>query len=687
MWRILRASLGICAVLVLLGARATPLGAQAVPPLTPTFTRDIAPIVFARCATCHHDGGPGPFPLLNYAAVRQHASQIADVTRRRYMPPWKPEPEGSAAFVGSPRLTDREIDLIQRWATGGAPEGDPAALPPPPSITRGWRLGPPDLVVSPAEAYTLPAEGTDAFRIFVIPLPTTTLRYVKGLEFHPGNARVVHHANIRVDRTRQSRGFDDADPAPGYDGLIALSATYPDGHFLGWTPGQVPPLLPKGLAWRLEPGTDLVVELHMQPSGKLEAVRPEIGLYFGSDPPERTPAMLRLGRQSIDMAPGDAAYTIRDAFVLPVDVTVEAVQPHAHSRARQVRAVATRPDGSVEPILSITDWDFRWQDVYRLVKPLALPKGTTLSMTITYDNSAANPRNPWNPPRRVYWGQRSADEMGDVWFQVLARSARDLDALTAQFRPKVLAEDVIGYEREITRAPEDASLHDSAAMIYLELNDPVKALEHFAASARAQPGRASAHFNVGTALAMNRRTAEASAEFERALALKPDYPQAHNNLGSILLQQNDLPGARRHFEAALASEPGNAEAHRNLGAALRLTGDLPAAVAQYREAMRARPDWAAVMADLAWVLATTTNDAVRDAGQAIRLAERTVELTGRSDAGALDVLAAAYAAGGDFDRAVDTAEQAQRLAGKGPLADAVAARLARYRMRQPFRSR
>src|SRR5262245_57353333 len=176
-------------------SNAVVLRAQERPP---TFTDDVAPLVFRRCIVCHHDGGAGPFPLVTFSSVKQHASQIVDVTKRRFMPPWKPDPAGSLEFVGSPRLRDGEIELIARWARAGAPEGASSAPPPVPAFAPGWRLGSPDLVVSPAEAYTLQADGTDVFRIFVIPLGTSALRYVRGLEFHPGNARVVHHANIRI---------------------------------------------------------------------------------------------------------------------------------------------------------------------------------------------------------------------------------------------------------------------------------------------------------------------------------------------------------------------------------------------------------------------------------------------------------------------------------------------------------
>ena len=189
---------------------------------------------------------------------------------------------------------------------------------------------------------------------------------------------MVHHANIRIDRTDATRKLDEADPLPGYDGLMPRTAEYPDGHFLGWTPGQVAPLVQPELAWTLEPGSDLVVQLHMQPSGAVEEVLPEIGFYFGDREPARTPTILRLGSQGIDIPPGESRYVIRDSYVLPVDVELLAVQPHAHYRAREIRGVATLPDGSSRLVMHIKDWDFRWQHVYRHESPIKLPKGTRL---------------------------------------------------------------------------------------------------------------------------------------------------------------------------------------------------------------------------------------------------------------------------------------------------------------------
>jgi Flp pilus assembly protein TadD/mono/diheme cytochrome c family protein len=553
-----------------------------------TYSKDVAPLVADRCGVCHHPGGSAPFSLLTYADAKQRATQIASVTRSRIMPPWKADPS-NGPFLGQHPLSDGEIALLARWVEQGAPEGDPRELPPPRAYAEGWQLGTPDLVVTLPQAYTLPADGADIFRIFTLPIPIAQARFVRGLEFRPGNPRVVHHANIRVDPTSGSRRLDDQDPAPGYDGLIARSAIYPDGHFLGWTPGQVAPLLPRDLAWRLERHTDLVVELHMQPSGKPEQVAPSVGLYFGEDAPTRTPSMLRLGRQNIDIPAGDAHYIVTDSYVLPVDVEVQALQPHAHYRLRDVRGEATLPDGTTRPLITIKDWDFRWQHVFRFVTPVRLPKGTKLSMRYAYDNSAANPRNPQQPPARARWGQRSSDEMGDLWVQVLTRDDADLARLNRDFRPKVAAEDVQGYEVEIEKHPADAGLHDDAAMLYLELGRAEQAIAHFGTSLQLKPGSAAAHYNLGTALTVARKLNEAGAQYREALRIDPSYAAAHNNLGSVYLADGRLDAAIAEFREVARLQPESAVGWKNLAAAYAMAGQFDRAVEAADTALRLNP--------------------------------------------------------------------------------------------------
>ncbi len=656
--------------------------AQAASNRRVTFSQDVAPVLIDHCAICHRPGGAAPFSLTTYAAVRQHATQIAIMTKSRFMPPWKSEP-GFGEFVGQTHLKGEEIDLIERWVAAGSPEGESR---PAPSDTwpEGWQLGQPDLVVTLPQAYTLQADGTDVSRVFVIPLPVGGTRYVKGLEFRPGNPQVVHHANIRIDRTPASRRLDEQDPAPGYDGLIVRSAVFPDGHFLGWTPGQIAPLLPKGLGWRLESGTDLVVQVHMRPDGKPEQVRPSIGLYFTPDPPERTPAMLRLGRQNVDIAAGIKEYTTTDSFVLPVDVVVQAVQPHAHYLAREIRGTAVLPDGTTKWLIYIKDWDFRWQHVYRLVTPMALPKGTTLSMRYTYDNSPGNVRNPQQPPARVSWGQWSNDEMGDLWVQVLTRDDRDLQTLNAAFRPKMIAEDTVGYETMIRKEPSKVSLRDDVAVLYLELNRPREAAAHFEVSAKLQPRSAAAHYNFATTLGLLGKLDEAIVEFSAALSTRPDYALAHNNLGDMLLRTGNPVEAFQHFREALRLDPGNAEAHYNLGSLWRWRGQFADAVGEFRQAVRLKPDFTSAVASLAWLLAVAPDRAVRDAAEATQLAARVVDLTERNDPVSLDVLGAAYAAAGQFDRAIGMAEEALALKPEESLAIGIRERLSGYRQGKAY---
>ena len=550
-----------------------------------TFTKDIAPIVFKSCVSCHRKGGPAPFALTTYDEVRRRATQIATVTRSRFRPPWKVEP-GVGHFVGQDPLTRDEIARLEKWAVAGAPQGEPSAQPPLPNMPDGWLLGQPDLIVKPSRAYTLAAQPTDAFRIFAIRLPVTKRTYVRGIEFHPGNGRVVHHANIRIDRTDATRKLDEADPLPGYDGLMPRSAEYPDGHFLGWTPGQVAPLVPPDLAWTLEPGSDLVVQLHLQPSGAVEQVLPEIGLYFSDRPPTRTPTILRLGSQSIEIAPGEPRYVIRDAYTLPVDADLLAVQPHAHYRAREIRGTAHLPDGTSRLVMHITDWDFRWQHVYREVTPIRLPKGTRLSMEYTYDNSAENVRNPQLPPAKVYWGQRSKDEMGDLWFQLLATNDRDRLLMREQIAAKMTVEDIAGYETMLRVDPKDAELHDDVALLYMGVGQMAPAVRHFEASVALKPDSAAARFNLGTALAQTGLLDQSVAAFRAALARRNDYALAHGNLGQVLLAQGKTGDALKHLQEAVRLDAANPQALFGLAEAYAASGSFDLAIQTIDQAIK-----------------------------------------------------------------------------------------------------
>ena len=666
-------------------ARAAPAAQEAN---APTFSDDIAPLIIEHCAPCHRPGEVGPFPLLTYDDARRRARQIAAVTASRFMPPWKPEPGFGGPFVGSRRLSDDDVALFRRWADAGAPAGDLSRVPPQPDLPQGWRLGTPDVVVTMPEPYTVAADGPDTFRNFVLPIPIERTAFVAGIEFRPGNARVAHHANLRLDRTRSSRQLDEQDPAPGYEGPISPQAHYPDGHFLGWTPGQLPPLAEPGMAWRLEPGSDFVIQLHMQSTGRPESIQASVGLYFTDDPPVRAPMMMRLGRQSIDIPPGERRYVIRDRFTLPVGAELIGIQPHAHFRATEINGFATFPDGRTESLIRIPDWNFNWQDVYRYETRPFLPAGTTVAMEYVYDNSAANPRNPDHPPRRVRFGQFSNDEMGDLWLQLLPRSEADRRTLVQAFMPKVINEDIVGYESMLAADPDNPVLHRDVAVLYMTANRTAAAIRHYRRSLDLDPASATAHYNLATLLAAGGTLDEAVRHFRRAVALRPAHAAAHNNLGAVLRALGRIAEAAPYFERAVALDASNAAAHNNLASALASTGRPADAVRHYRLALALEPDGIESLMSLAWILATDADAGLRAPGEAVSLAEQAAVLTGRGDVNVLATLAAAYAAAGRFDDAV--AAQRQTIALAAPIAgpDVMAElqrRLTLYLQQQPLR--
>ncbi len=564
-----------------------------------TYNRDIAPLLWERCTPCHRPGQLAPFSLLEYAQVRSHASQIVTATRSHAMPPWLPE-RGYGTFANDRHLSQDQIDLIARWAGHGAPEGDPADRRSPPAFVEGWQLGRPDLVVELPEAYTLRPGHADVFRNFVIPIPLSTARYVRGMEVRPGNGHVVHHATIGIDRTRVSRLLDDADPEPGYEGMFSEGAHSPENHALGWTPGMMPMMEPPDMAWRLDAGSDLIIQLHMMPGhlSGAEQVRPSVGFFFTDTPPARQPIDFKLGSKTIDIPAGRTDYTAEDVFELPVDVDLLSIYPHAHYLAHDMKAFATRPDGQVTWLLWIKDWNFNWQDQYRYAAPVFLPRGTALTMRYTYDNSAANPRNPHRPPERVVYGPESSDEMGDLWLRFLPRAAAAQPILARAFVVNELRKDIVVAEQGVSRNPRDARWHNLLGARYLEAGRIQESVSHLEQAARLAPRDAEARNNLAQALLRLGRAGEAIAHYREAARLAPANDQLLMNLAGALQDQGQIEEAIRYLRQALALHP-TAEGHNNLGAALASRGRIAEAAGEFRRALIIRPDYAEAANNLA----------------------------------------------------------------------------------------
>ncbi|HLK62360.1 MAG TPA: tetratricopeptide repeat protein [Bryobacteraceae bacterium] len=516
-------------------------------PSPPTFAHDIAPILYQSCAPCHHTGGPAPFPLIRYEDVKRHAAQIAAVTSKHYMPPFLPE-AGHGDFADERRLTPEQIRQIGDWAAANAPEGPPTAIPAPPQFPDGWQLGPPDLILQAGSSVQVTASGPDLFWNFIFTPALPSPRYVRAIEIRPGNRSVVHHANLLVDRSgtaqraasRGSKGF------PGMDLTVVRSPYDPDGHFLYWKPGAVPHVEPDGFSWRLNPSDVLVLNTHLHPSGKPEQERPSVGIYFTSKPPAHFPLLLQLEHDTALRIPAGASdFVVSDDFTLPMDVDVLAVYPHAHYLGKLLEAYATLPDGSRKWLVRIPDWDLNWQSVFYYREPLPLPKGAVLSMRYHYDNSAANIRNPHQPPRPVTNGNQSTDEMGHLWLEVLPRGPADR---RVEFQEALM-------RHRLEKYPEDPSAYfnlGALALARLNISAAVPLLEN---AVRLDPGSAEAHNMLGAALARVGRVPEAIEQLRLALKQRPDFVNARLNLANALLRAGKLEEAVADYRQVLAAAP------------------------------------------------------------------------------------------------------------------------------------
>jgi len=561
-----------------------------------TFNHDIAPIVFRSCAPCHHAGEAGPFPLISYGDVKSHARQIADITEKRRMPPWLPATDG-LRLNDDAHLRENEIAMFRKWVEGETPEGDPRDLPAAPKFSSGWQLGQPDLVLKAAAAYTIAASGSDVYWNFIFRAPVDKTRFVKAIEIHPGDKRLVHHANLLVDRAQSARRQEES-AGSGFAGMelqIESESFDPDGHFFFWKPGSAPVVEPPGLALRLDPGNDLVLNTHLQPSGKPEAVQPTIGIYFSNEPATRFPVLLQLENdRALDIPAGESNFEVTDQFTLPEDVQLLAIYPHAHYLGRDLLAAARLPDGTEKTLIHIPRWDLNWQAVFRLAQPALLPRGTTIAMRYRYDNSTDNIVNPNHPPQRVRGGNRAVDEMAHLWLQVvplappseerdprmvlqeaLARhhienNPVDFEAhynLAAMLQARgALDEAEQQYETALDLRPGDAVVENALGASLVALGRAPEALRHLEAATVTRPDYFDAHYNLGIALAAAEEFARAAQEFAEAARLKPADAGAEANLGAALAELGQLEQAKQHFEKALQLDPNNKLARENLEA-------------------------------------------------------------------------------------------------------------------------
>lgn len=595
----------------------------------PTYYRDVAPIVFDNCTVCHRDGAAGPFPLVSYDDIADRAQQIVDVTQSRYMPPWLPG-YGDHDFVGDRRLSVDEIATLKLWADSGMVTGDVEDAPPKPEFESDWYLGKPDWVGEMKSDYVRQPSDTDTWRNIVLPVDIKQSRYVRAYDFNPGNPQAVHHAVILVDSTGEGRARDKLDTEQGFDGMqngqlrFSSGSEMPDGQVLGWTPGKIPYEGDQDIAWQINPGDDLIVQLHIPASGKPEAIRCQVALYFSEKKPRKQPFAIALTAREIDIPPGVDDYQKQLEFRLPTEVDLLSLYPHAHYLCEEMLAYAKLPDGTQRTLMKIPEWNFDWQDDYRFAKPVRLPPGTKVGMKYRYNNTALNLRNPNNPPKRVVYGESSTDSMGDLLLQVVATRSDGRQRLAKAYQKYQFEKSLNRYRNLTEREPEQAKhfvglgeaqmlleewkqasmslqkaielgnrdprTYAKLAVTYQQQQDLDEFLAAQKSAVELAPENARFRRDYAVGLQQAGRHNESLVQFQRLLEIEPEDLQALVNVGIGLGRQGNAKQSELHLRRAVELAPNLALAHVNLGITLRAQKKYDEAIRHLKRALELEPN-------------------------------------------------------------------------------------------------
>jgi len=420
---------------------------------SPTFTKDVAPILYQKCAACHRPGELAPMSLLDYKTARPWAKAIREAVLTRKMPPWFADPR-YGEFANDARLTQPEIDTVRAWVDGGAPEGNPQDLPVPPTFAEGWRYGKPDIVIDIGQDFLVPA-GKDLYQYFVVPTNFTEGKWIRAAQVLPGNRKLVHHAHVYVmtgavappsdpsaNRTAgKLGGFAEIEnglsrvrlDAPVINDACADDKSLP--NLAGFEEGSLATMLPgKGpdvydvfgdnsTAKYIPPGAQLRFEIHYAKAGEAATDRTSVGLYLAPRPPEKPLKRVDLRNRFFLIPAGAASHEVKRCYYVEQDKLLVAVTPHMHFRGKDATYELVHADGRREILLAVPGYSFDWQLQYRFKTPVLMEKGSRMVVTFHYDNSIGNPANP-DPGKAVRWGDRSEDEMMVTWTETLDGSSR-----------------------------------------------------------------------------------------------------------------------------------------------------------------------------------------------------------------------------------------------------------------------
>lgn len=418
----------------------------------PTFSADVAPILYKNCTTCHRPGGLGPFSLIDYQGAKDNAKEMRDAVATGYMPPWHADaPHGT--FVNDRRLSDQEKQTLLRWLDAGLPKGDAKALPKPPVYPSSWSIGTPDAVMTMPDAYTVPAAGTIAYQYFEVPTNFTEDKWVQSLEILPGAREVVHHVLVFA---RVPRGAAPAPaPAPAVPGAAPSGArpapprpvlvrnpahgipetpTTPGappseqprevGSLIGTTaPGTNVLTFPPGTALKIPAGSVLTFQMHYTAHGHEMKDQTSVGMIFAKSPPEEQILASSFQNGAFTIPAGATNYQVPGEIGFREPVRIWALFPHTHVRGVRWEYQLVKPDGTKEMILNVPNYDFNWQTYYMFAKPLDIPAGGKIESMAWYDNSSAKKTNP-DPTKDVKWGDQTWEEMQYTGFLYTINSRR-----------------------------------------------------------------------------------------------------------------------------------------------------------------------------------------------------------------------------------------------------------------------
>ena len=390
----------------------------------PTYAREISRMIQKNCQECHSKGQIGPFPLETYEHARKRASDLAEVTGRKTMPPWKADSSFGQRLKHDRSLSSEVIQAFADWAEAGAPLGDISEMPAPVTFPTDWKLGTPDLVLQMPESFEVPATGADVYRNFVLPTNLPGDVYISAIEFKPENRTVSHHMLGWVETMGEARKKDEMEPGPGYISYVGAGVKT-QGDLGGWAAGRGPTVLPEGIGYALPAKADVILQMHYHPSGKVEKDRSQVGLYFSKKPIKATLQRTTSANFKFTIPAGAKAHELKAEWIIPVDVVAHGASPHMHLIGKSMTMTAQLPDGRVVDLVRVPDWDFNWQTSYEFQQPLELPKGTIVKVVAHYDNSSENRNNPNNPPKEMKWGPATTDEMC-VGFIMLTKKGQDL---------------------------------------------------------------------------------------------------------------------------------------------------------------------------------------------------------------------------------------------------------------------